>query len=59
VSPPRLVTATRQQIELQPFDLESLLGPDHRARVPGPSSHVERPKPMSSCAPLLPVQARV
>jgi transposase len=32
-SPPRLVRANRQQIELRPFDLESLLEPDHRARA--------------------------
>src|SRR5438552_959855 len=32
-SPPRLVTANRQQIELRPFDLESLLAPEHRARA--------------------------
>jgi transposase len=31
--PPRLVTADRRQIELRPFDLESLLPPEHRARA--------------------------
>lgn len=31
--PPRVVTAERQQIELRPFDLESLLAPEHRARA--------------------------
>ena len=31
--PPRVVTADRQQIELRPFDLESLLAPEHRARA--------------------------
>jgi hypothetical protein len=32
-SPPRLVTANRRQVELRPFDLESLLAPEHRARA--------------------------
>src|SRR5712691_9986022 len=32
-SPPRLVTADRQQMELRPFDLESLLAGEHRARA--------------------------
>jgi len=32
-APPRLVTVNRQQIELRPFDLESLLPPEHRARA--------------------------
>jgi transposase len=31
--PPRVVTADRQQIELRPVDLESLLPPEHRARA--------------------------
>jgi transposase len=31
--PARVVTADRQQIELRPFDLESLLPPEHRARA--------------------------
>src|SRR6266568_2605248 len=30
---PRLETANRTQIQLRPFDLESLLPPDHRARA--------------------------
>jgi transposase len=30
---PRLVTANRRQVELRPFDLESLLAPEHRARA--------------------------
>jgi transposase len=31
--PPRVVTADRQQLELRPVDLESLLPPEHRARA--------------------------
>jgi len=30
---PRLVTADRKQIQLRPYDLESILPPDHRARA--------------------------
>jgi hypothetical protein len=30
---PRVVMADRRQIELRPFDLESLLPPEHRARA--------------------------
>ncbi|MEB2286153.1 MAG: IS5/IS1182 family transposase, partial [Myxococcales bacterium] len=28
-----MVTANRRQVELRPFDLESLLAPEHRARA--------------------------
>src|SRR5436309_6153594 len=33
VGTPRIVTANRQQIQLRPLDLESLLAPEHRARA--------------------------
>jgi len=32
---PRIVTANRQQLQLRPLDLESLLPPEHRARAVG------------------------
>src|SRR6266702_3725705 len=32
-SPPRVIQARRDQLELQPVDLEALLPPEHRARA--------------------------
>src|SRR5262245_17520064 len=32
-APPRIVAACREQLELQPVDLDSLIPPEHRARA--------------------------